>query len=359
MFLKTKRDNGNNKFKDRNNINVNDTRIYDNDYDEEGIDEAGKLDKLFEGMRAEFRETNDYYKPYIYEDLEDTYESTTFSEMSKVDDMILVNIVDDMSEDNINNMMYKNEPYIYEDKEDTLESITFSGMTKVVDATIMNSKDDINNNNINIKMIHENITNATNKASYDEIIGELTDFLSELDTTCVKENNNNKIININNMNETGNILNMMYIVNKISDLYMENKIVAKHINSNKMINTNKGINGLYNNDYNIKIYSNNNNCHIKVNPNAHKKNMKNKINFIKKIQCSNINDNINYNNKTFNIREQFNYDICKVNDISYLNISQFDKYLDEHNSRVKNELVFDLFKKPVRKIFDPGGYLKD
>jgi len=97
-----KYNNNNNKFnnKYKSNINANDTRIYDgNMYDEEGYDETGRLEKLFEGMRAELNDNNDVNSPYIYDDPEDTYESETVEGM--ISEVIDTSIIKDPIEKDI------------------------------------------------------------------------------------------------------------------------------------------------------------------------------------------------------------------------------------------------------------------
>ena len=97
------RNNSNNNFnnnKYKNNINANDTRIHDDVIlDEEGYDEVGRLEKLFEGMRAELKENEETNHPYIYDDPEDTYETETLEGM--ISEVIEIPNIKDTSENKV------------------------------------------------------------------------------------------------------------------------------------------------------------------------------------------------------------------------------------------------------------------
>ena len=120
-----------------------------------------------------------------------------------------------------------------------------------------------------------------------------------------KGNDNNTLINIT-YKESKSIDDNINVETDVDMQHNRNDDIHNNINKNNMnINNNKAENNI-----NIKNTIDN----IKINTKT-----KNNTNI------NNIIDNININNKT------------------------------ENNININNTLVYKLFKKPIRKIFDPGG----
>ena len=115
MYLKNRKDteakmkgkvNNNRNIKYKNNINVNDTRIQVSEYDEEGFNDTVNLDILFEGMKSDLENLDEYDKPYIYEDIDDTYEP--FGGMTEIIDTKIINKLDIKADINSNKLINRN-----------------------------------------------------------------------------------------------------------------------------------------------------------------------------------------------------------------------------------------------------------